>query len=251
MKMTIRMSPHIFNNISLSIFEECDPDMAQQSIPGNLKILDGLLKSDSQNTDLLRLLTMGYSGYSLLFIEGVDNERASALYLRAARYGFKVTGFSGIPDNISKEELNNQLNRIADKKNTDSFMWATASWCLWINLNIHKPEALAQLGNAQMCIDKLAEKYPDNFYGLPYLLKALSHLTILEFMKDTVKSKTGFLLILNLFQLLIGCMMDIFSAILIVVPFIIPMAQEFGINPLHLEVVFMVNLSIGYTTRHQ
>jgi C4-dicarboxylate transporter, DctM subunit len=81
-----------------------------------------------------------------------------------------------------------------------------------------------------------------------YLVDAFVPMTILEFMKGIVQSKTGFLLILNLFLLLIGCMMDIFSTILIVVPLIIPMAREFGINPLHLAVVFIVNLSIGYNT---
>lgn len=81
-----------------------------------------------------------------------------------------------------------------------------------------------------------------------YLVDAFVPATILEFMKGIVQSKIGFLFILNLFLLLIGCMMDIFSAILIIVPLIIPMAQEFGINQLHLAVVFMVNLAIGYNT---
>lgn len=81
-----------------------------------------------------------------------------------------------------------------------------------------------------------------------YLVDAFVPATILEFMKGVVQSKTGFLLILNLFLLLIGCMMDIFSAILIIVPLIIPIAQEFGINQLHLAVIFIINLAIGYNT---
>ncbi|MBN1907895.1 MAG: hypothetical protein JW927_22655 [Deltaproteobacteria bacterium] len=175
MKIAVRMSPQLLNNISLSIFEECDYAIAQQAIPGNLKILEGLLKSDPQHSDLLRLLSIGYCGYSLLFIEGVDDERASSLYLRGASYGFKAAGFPGIPDNLNREELLERLIYLGDKVNTESFMWATASWCLWIKLNIHRPEALAQLGNAQLCIDNLAEKYPDLYFGLPSLLKALSH----------------------------------------------------------------------------
>ncbi len=81
-----------------------------------------------------------------------------------------------------------------------------------------------------------------------YLVDAFVPMTILEFMKSVVHTKIGFLLILNFFLIIVGCMMDIFSAILIVVPLIIPLAEGFGINPLHLGVVFLVNLAIGYNT---
>ena len=43
-------------------------------------------------------------------------------------------------------------------------------------------------------------------------------------------------------------MMDIFSAIIVVVPLIIPIANEFGINPIHLAIIFLTNLEIGYIT---
>jgi TRAP-type C4-dicarboxylate transport system permease large subunit/TRAP-type C4-dicarboxylate transport system permease small subunit len=59
---------------------------------------------------------------------------------------------------------------------------------------------------------------------------------------------TLFLIMLNLFLLVVGCMMDIFSAIMIVYPLILPMAYNFGVHPAHLAVVFLVNLEIGYST---
>lgn len=57
-----------------------------------------------------------------------------------------------------------------------------------------------------------------------------------------------FLALLNLFLLAVGCVMDIFSAIVIVVPILVPVAAEFGIDPVHLAVIFLVNLEIGYST---
>ena len=57
-----------------------------------------------------------------------------------------------------------------------------------------------------------------------------------------------FLIMLNIFLLIVGCMMDIFSATLVVVPLIAPVAHEFGVDPYHLAVVFLVNLEIGYST---
>jgi tripartite ATP-independent transporter DctM subunit len=81
-----------------------------------------------------------------------------------------------------------------------------------------------------------------------YLVDAFIPMKILEFLEGLVQSKIGFLLILNLFLILVGCMMDIFSAILIVVPLIMPLATRFGIDPIHLGIIFLANLGIGYNT---
>jgi C4-dicarboxylate transporter, DctM subunit len=81
-----------------------------------------------------------------------------------------------------------------------------------------------------------------------YLVDAFVPMRILEFMEGIVQSKIGFLLMLNLFLLVVGCMMDIFSAILVVVPLIIPIAEKFQVDPVHLGVIFLANLGIGYNT---
>ena len=57
-----------------------------------------------------------------------------------------------------------------------------------------------------------------------------------------------FLLILNLVLLVVGCLMDIFTAIIVVVPLIVPIAQNFGINGVHLGIIFVANLELGYLT---
>lgn len=81
-----------------------------------------------------------------------------------------------------------------------------------------------------------------------YLVDAFIPMKILDFMKGMIETKIGFLLVLNFFLILVGCMMDIFSAILVVVPLIVPLALQFGIDPIHLGVVFLANLGIGYNT---
>lgn len=71
---------------------------------------------------------------------------------------------------------------------------------------------------------------------------------ILVFLTNFCPSKWMFLAGLNLFLLAVGCIMDIFSAIVIVVPIIIPIALSYGVDPIHLCVIFLVNLEIGYST---
>jgi C4-dicarboxylate transporter DctM subunit len=57
-----------------------------------------------------------------------------------------------------------------------------------------------------------------------------------------------FLLLLNVFLIVVGCVMDIFSAIIVVAPLIVPLGTVFGIDPVHLGVIFLANLELGYLT---
>lgn len=66
--------------------------------------------------------------------------------------------------------------------------------------------------------------------------------------RSNVHSKVLFLLALNGFLLVVGCLMDIFSAIVVVVPIIAPIGAAFGIHPVHLGVIFLANLQLGYLT---
>ncbi len=63
-----------------------------------------------------------------------------------------------------------------------------------------------------------------------------------------ISSPLIFLFVLNLVLLVVGCLMDIFSAIIVVVPLIIPIAKHFGIDPVHLGIIFIANLELGYLT---
>lgn len=81
-----------------------------------------------------------------------------------------------------------------------------------------------------------------------YLVDEQIPMKILEAMRSFITDKYLFLLVLNIFLLIVGCLMDIFSAIIVVVPLIIPIAEQFQVNPVHLAIVFLTNLEIGYIT---
>lgn len=81
-----------------------------------------------------------------------------------------------------------------------------------------------------------------------YLVDAEVPEAIFNLIRGTITTKWAFLIALNLFLLVVGAMMDIFSAIIVVVPLILPIAQEFGVNPVHLGIIFLTNLEIGYST---
>jgi len=70
----------------------------------------------------------------------------------------------------------------------------------------------------------------------------------MEFMKFYIDDQLTFLIVLNVFLLIVGCMMDIFSAIIVIVPLIVPIAQSYDVNMVHLGIIFLTNLEIGYST---
>jgi tripartite ATP-independent transporter DctM subunit len=81
-----------------------------------------------------------------------------------------------------------------------------------------------------------------------YLVDAQVPMHAADWVEAHVESKLVFLLALNVFLLVVGCLMDIFSAIAVVVPLILPIAAVFGIHPLHLGIIFLANLELGYLT---
>jgi tripartite ATP-independent transporter DctM subunit len=78
-----------------------------------------------------------------------------------------------------------------------------------------------------------------------YLIDAQIPMQMLEFFKFHIESKILFLIVLNLFLLAVGCTMGIFSALVVVVPLLAPIGQAYGIDPIHLGIIFLANLEIG------
>lgn len=81
-----------------------------------------------------------------------------------------------------------------------------------------------------------------------FLVTAKIPALLVEWTSSHVDSPLLFLLMLNLLLLVVGMMMDVFSAIVIVVPLVAAVADRYGINPYHLGVIFLLNLEIGYLT---
>jgi len=81
-----------------------------------------------------------------------------------------------------------------------------------------------------------------------YIVDAEFPTRLVDWMQAAVKSKFLFLILLNLALLVVGCFMDIFSAITVVVPLIVPLGLAYGVHPVHLGIIFLANLELGYLT---
>ncbi len=81
-----------------------------------------------------------------------------------------------------------------------------------------------------------------------YLIDAEIPRLLFETIRELVSDKLTFLILLNIFLLILGTMLDIFSALVLMVPLLLPIAIGYGIDPVHLGIIFLANMQIGYFT---
>ncbi|MFH1807205.1 MAG: TRAP transporter large permease subunit [Pseudomonadota bacterium] len=81
-----------------------------------------------------------------------------------------------------------------------------------------------------------------------YLIDAEIPSAVVQWTQQNIESRLVFLLVLNGVLLVVGCLMDIFSAIVVVAPLVAPVGAAFGVDPIHLGVIFLANLELGFIT---
>ena len=81
-----------------------------------------------------------------------------------------------------------------------------------------------------------------------YLIDAEIPQLLFDWISTYVSDKITFLILLNIVLLILGALLDIFSALVIMIPLIVPVALRFGIDPVHLGIIFLANMQIGYFT---
>ena len=79
-----------------------------------------------------------------------------------------------------------------------------------------------------------------------YLILAELPMQVLAWLRGVIESPQVFLMALNLFLIVVGALMDIYSAIIVVVPLLVPLAAAYGLDPVHVGIVFLTNMQLGY-----
>lgn len=190
-----RLAAPLIPNMMESFFSECDTEIARQALPSQLKLMEGLLKGDPSNRDLLKALSSGYAGYALLFAEDDSPKRASALYLRARDYGFRSLGDLGKrlkTGEGGKDSVKRDLVT-ADRAVLENLFWTAVAWSGWISIQGDNPEALAQVWLLRLLLERIVSIDPEFFHGTPYaLLGSLSAAVPPLFGGDPSRTKEAF-----------------------------------------------------------
>lgn len=168
-KMTVRSTAGLMDQGIEAVFEEKDPEFAEQSLVSQLKLLEILHKNEPENLKVLNYLAQGFGAYGFLFIEPKDAERAKIFYERGRDYGLLAlrlqTGFDFASESdLSKVDA--ALNKIS-KSQVASLFWTAYSWGGLANLSLNDPQTLAQLPKIEKMMLRVREIVPGYFYGGP------------------------------------------------------------------------------------
>ncbi|PHR29773.1 MAG: C4-dicarboxylate ABC transporter [Desulfotalea sp.] len=128
----------------------------------------------------------------------------------------------------------------------------TALYVLIVEVFIHRDISLSQLfpimSKSMVLFGGILVILAASMASTNFLIDQEVPTRLFEFIQKYIDSKYSFLLLLNIFLLLVGAMLDIFSALILIVPLILPIAIGYGIDPIHLGIIFLTNLQIGYCT---
>jgi tetratricopeptide (TPR) repeat protein len=150
-----------------ALTEESDLDFAEKALPGNIKLLEVMLKSNPDNTRLLMLLSEGYSSYALGFLEDKDPGRARDFYLRGRDFGLRIlrqnsdlaAALRGTP-----EQLKAALAKL-DPEDAPAIFWTAFGWGSYIYLSLSNTDAIGDLPRAELLMDFVARKDSTFYYG--------------------------------------------------------------------------------------
>ena len=128
----------------------------------------------------------------------------------------------------------------------------TALYLLVVEVLIHREVKLralpAIMRNAMVMVGGILIILGVSLASTNYLIDAQVPARLFDFIARYVSSPVTFLILLNVVLLILGAMLDIFSALIIMVPLILPVALSYGIDPVHLGIIFLANMQIGYFT---
>ena len=128
----------------------------------------------------------------------------------------------------------------------------TAMYVLIVEVFIHREIELKQLArimrDSMIMVGSILMILGVSLASTNYLIDAEVPTKLFDFVRSHVDNKYTFLLLLNLFLLVLGMMLDIFSALIIMVPLLLPLAIGYGVHPVHLGIIFLANMQVGYFT---
>jgi hypothetical protein len=147
--------------------EEDDLAFAEASLPGNLKLVEVLLKSEPDNERLLLLASQGYASYALAFLEDSDRDRARSFYLRGRDFGLRLLrqdqelarAIDGSPDDL-RAVLASRDNGLVP-----AIFWTAFGWGGYVQLALDSPDALADIPRVEAMMEFVAAVDSGFYYG--------------------------------------------------------------------------------------
>ncbi len=169
-QMVARTSVSIMDGATEAMNSETDLVLAEAAIPANIKLIEGLIVEDPENSALLATAAQGLYGYAFGFTELKDRSRAEALYQRGADYGFRALRSLGVDIDLRRaniEAIDKAVSRLGHNA-VPALFWTASCWAKQIDLNRTDPARLAELGSTERLMQRILQLEPDYFDGSVY-----------------------------------------------------------------------------------
>lgn len=190
-----RQTAKVLDRGAASFLDEPDPELAREAMASNLKLFEALLACDPGNRRLLLRAAEGFNGYSFLYLEDAQPERAKGLYLRGRDFALKLVERNPKLASLPAKDLDGAAAALkaAGPQDVPALFWAAFGWGAWINLSKDNPAAVADLPKVVAVMQRVSDldpsfhfAGPDLFFGMYYASRpAIAG-------GDTAKAKTYF-----------------------------------------------------------
>ena len=170
-QMVVRGTQTILDSGIESMNRETDLQLARDAMPANLKLIEGMLIEDPNNSKLRLFAAEGFYGYSFGFIEPEDTNRARLLYRRCYTHARKALHQSGIkadPETATAEELQAAIDQ-AGMKSVPALFWTASCLGKWIDLNRDNPGGIASLSSVAPMMQRVIELDSEFYFGGAHL----------------------------------------------------------------------------------
>lgn len=194
--LAIRATGSIIEYSMEAFFEESDVIFAETALQSHLKLLEGLIKGDPQNVNLLTTACQGFTSYALAFLEDTEPDRAGIHYLRAKEYGLRAlecrkAGFADAAQ--GPLDVFESMVKQCSIKELPALFWTANAWASWINLHLDSPAALADFSRVQWMMERVLELDNTFYYAGPHLFFGTAYgIRPVMFGGDPAKAKMHF-----------------------------------------------------------
>ncbi|MEA2079446.1 MAG: TRAP transporter TatT component family protein, partial [Pseudomonadota bacterium] len=170
-QMVARTSTAIMDGNVDAMNRETDLALAEAAMPASLKLIEGLIQEDPNNTELLTYAAQGFYGYAFGFVELSDRQRAETLYERGASYGKRALRAFGVDIDLaiaSVDEIDETVGKLG-KRAVPALFWTASNWAKQIDLKRTDPAYIAQLASTERLMHRVLELQADFYYGGAYV----------------------------------------------------------------------------------
>ena len=165
-QMLVRASTPLIEGGIYALNQEADLQLAENSIPTNLNMLEGMISIDPDNDSLRVYAAQAYYGLAYGFNEDNKRQRAVNFYLRGLKHGLHALAVNGYKKirNGSMEELEANLKKM-DEDDVGALFWTASNWAKWIDQNRDKTESLIELPKPTALMQRVLELDDTFYYG--------------------------------------------------------------------------------------